>query len=98
MKDNFLTNGDCFNESNDFDKMMAKRKAYYKRMEDDFEFRMEQVDKKLMTINALSGKDIKGNNRYVRYKTTIIEHDGLGAEIATYEIGLRGEFTNKKEY
>ena len=72
-----------FNESGDWDKMMAKRKSFYERMENDWGFRMEQVDKKLMTVNALSGS----NNRYIRYKSTVI--DTLTND--EYEIGIRGE-------
>ena len=91
-----MNNRDEFNESSDWTTMLEKKKAYYKRMEDDFDFRMEQVDKKLHTMNALSGGDY---NRYVRYKTTI--HDTL--ENVEYEIGLKGEFkeykaNNKKQY
>ena len=47
-----------------------KRKEFYKRCETDFEFRMNQVDKKLMTMNALTGYD-----KYMRYKNQVIAHD-----------------------
>ena len=66
--------------------IVEKKKAYYKRMETDFDFRMQQVDKKIMTMNALSGY-----NKYVRYKTDLYEHDITGAHIETYIIGIYGE-------
>ena len=65
---------------------VEKKKAYYKRMETDFEFRMQQVDKKLKTVNALSGFD-----KFMRYQSRVIEHDITGAQVNVYEIGLYGD-------
>ena len=70
---------------------LEKKKAYYKRMETDFEFRLKQVDKKIMTMNALSGFD-----KYMRYQLTLIEHDITGALVQEYNIGIYGQCTPKK--
>ena len=78
-----------FNESMKWDDLLRKKKEFYKRMETDFEFRMQQVDKKLMTMNAL---DSSKNDRYFRYKTTVID-SMLNKE---YEIGLYGQLTEYK--
>ena len=78
-----------FNESSDWNKLKEKKREFYKRMETDFDFRMEQVDKKLMTVNAFEPK-----TRYFRYKTTV--HDTmLNIE---YEIGIYGQLTKYKGY
>ena len=66
-----------------FDEMLAKKKAFYQRMRDDIDFRLKQVDKKLHTMNALSGE-----GRYVRYKLVI--HDTITKQ--EYTIGETGEF------
>ena len=71
--------------------LAAKRKAFYKRCETDFEFRMDQVDKKLMTMNALTGFD-----KYVRYKNQVIAHDINGQQEEVYEIGIYGELKQYK--
>ena len=42
---------------------------------------MNQVDKKLMTVNALSGFD-----KYMRYKNTVIEHDINGEYVDTLSL------------
>ena len=68
-----------------------KRKEFYKRCETDFEFRMNQVDKKLMTMNALTGYD-----KYVRYKNQVIAHDINGEQENVYEIGIYGELKQYK--
>ena len=66
--------------------LIKNKRAYYERMETDFEFRMNEIDKKLKTVNALTGF-----NKYMRYKATVIEHDVLGGYVDTFEIGLHGE-------
>ena len=71
--------------------LAAKRKEFYKRCETDFEFRMNQVDKKLMTMNALTGYD-----KYVRYKNQVIAHDINGEQENVYEIGIYGELKQYK--
>ena len=68
--------------------LLEKKKAYYKRMETDFEFRMNQVDKKIQTMNALSGYD-----KYMRYQLTLIEHDITGQLVNEYMIGIYGQCT-----
>ena len=75
-----------FNESSDWDTLKRKKKEFYERMKNDLEFRLEQVDKKLFTLNSFETK-----TRYFRYKTTVID-TMLNKE---YEIGLLGEL---KEY
>ena len=75
-----------FNESMKWSEMLAKKKAFYNRMETDHEFRMQQVDKKLLTVNALSGFD-----KYMRYKGTVIEHNINGEHVDTFLIGLHGQ-------
>lgn len=73
-----------FNESSDWERIKEKKKLFYKRMENDFDFRMSQVDNKLMILNG-------SGNRYVRYKTTV--HDTYTNK--EYEIGMYGQL---KEY
>lgn len=75
-----------FNDNSNWTEMLEKKKAFYKRMEEDYEFRMAQVDKKLMTVNGLSGFD-----KYMRYKETVIEHDRSGAYVDTFLIGIHGQ-------
>ena len=70
---------------------VEKKRAFYKRLETDYEFRMNQVDKKLRTVNALSGFD-----KYMRYKNTVIEHDINGEYVDTLEIGIYGEIKKYK--
>ena len=65
---------------------LEKKKQYYKRMENDIDFRLQQVDKKIMTMNALSGYD-----KYMRYQLTLIEHDITGQLVNEYMIGIYGE-------
>ena len=70
---------------------VEKKRAFYKRLETDFEFRMNQVDKKLMTMNALTGYD-----KYMRYKNQVIAHDINGEQEEVYEIGIYGELKKYK--
>lgn len=82
-----------FNENMSWDELKAKKKAFYKRMETDFDFRMEQIDKKLLFLNSTYG----ATPRYVRYKTTV--HDTVTNK--EYEIGIYGqlkEYKNGKSY
>lgn len=71
--------------SNPCDSVLKKRE-FYKRVENDIEFRLQQVDKKIMTMNAL------GSRYYTRYQMEV--YDDLGN---TYEIGKLGQLTQIKE-
>ena len=75
-----------FNENMEWNELLRKKKEFYKKMETDFDFRMKQVDNKLLTLNSFESKD-----RYFRYKTTV--HDTMLNK--EYEIGMYGEL---KEY
>lgn len=83
-----------FNESSNWDKIKQKKKEFYDKMANNFDFRMKQVDMKLMVMNGGSKRP-----RYVRYKTTV--HDTmLNVE---YEIGPLGQLReykarDKKQY
>ena len=69
------------NES-DWDAMKRRRKEMKERLETDFEYRMKSVDDKLRLANAYAG-----GQRYIRYKTTVI--DTVTQD--EYEIGIYGE-------
>ena len=69
-----------FNEGDNFTQMLEKKKAFYQRMKDDLEFRLKQVDKKIMTMNALS------STYYTRYQMEVYDNQGN-----TYKIGNVGQ-------
>ena len=75
-----------FNENMNWEDLLRKKKEFYKRMETDIDFRLEQVDKKLMTMNALESKD-----RYFRYQLTV--HDTMLND--DYLIGLYGQLSKR---
>ena len=62
--------------------LVLKKREFYKRMEEDLEFRLNQVDKKIRTLNALSGYD-----KYHRYQEEVYDD-----QAKTYIIGKTGEF------
>ncbi len=66
----------------DFDAMLRRRKEMKERLETDFEYRMKSVDDKLRLANAYAGGE-----RYVRYKTTVIDTTTNDE----YEIGIYGD-------
>ena len=71
-----------FESETPFTDMIEKRKAFYQRMKDDLEFRLKQVDKKIMTMNALS------STYYTRYQMEVYDDQGN-----TYKIGNIGQLT-----
>ena len=76
-----------FNDNSNWSEMLAKKKEFYQRMKEDLEFRLTQVDKKIRTLNALSGYA-----KYNRYQEEVYDDKGT-----TYLIGKTGEFIQQDD-
>ena len=72
--------------STPFTDMIEKKKAFYEKCRNDVDFRLQQVDKKIMTMNALSA------TYYTRYQMEVYDDKGN-----TYQIGDVGQFILDKD-
>ena len=66
--------------------LVLKKRDFYNRMRNDIEFRLQQVDKKIMTMNALSA------TYYTRYQMEVYDDQGN-----TYDIGEVGQLILNKD-
>ena len=66
--------------------LVLKKRDFYNRMKNDLEFRLQQVDKKIMTMNALSA------TYYTRYQMEVYDDQGN-----TYDIGEVGQLILNKD-
>ena len=66
--------------------LVLKKREYYNRMKNDVDFRLQQADKKIMTMNAL------GSTYYTRYQMEVYDDKGN-----TYQIGDVGQFILDKD-
>ena len=66
--------------------LVLKKRDFYNRMRNDIEFRLHQVDKKIMTMNALSA------TYYTRYQMEVYDDQGN-----TYDIGEVGQLILNKD-
>ncbi len=70
------------------DEILAKKQAFYDKVKNNFDFRMKQVDLKLIVMNGFSGDE----GRYKRYKSTVYD-TCLNIE---YTIGKLGNLIENK--